>query len=388
MTYEGIARVQAAYAEQFGTPPAFLVSAPGRVNLIGEHTDYNDGFVLPMAIDKKIAIGGSERNDDTVCLYSLNFEYQEEFSILSLQKKDSWTDYVKGVIDQLLKAGHSVKGFNAVLEGNIPQGAGLSSSAAIEVATAFFLARLNSIEIQAEEMAKLCQRAENHFVGMNCGIMDQFISRLGQKNHALFLDCRDLSYKLIPCDLDEYIVVMCNSNVEHKLVDSAYNERRAQCEEGVRLLKTKLPDITALRDVSFAQLENHASLLSPIIYQRCKHVVTENERVKTAVNILRKGDIAAFGQLLYQSHASLRDDYEVSCEEVDHLVDIAQAIEGTAGARMTGGGFGGCTVNLVKKSAMEHFKAVILKEYKKRTGITAEIYTSKAEDGARIETVE
>ncbi len=388
MTYEGIARVQAAYAEQFGTPPAFLVSAPGRVNLIGEHTDYNDGFVLPMAIDKKIAIGGSERNDDTVCLYSLNFEYREEFSILSLQKKDSWTDYVKGVIDQLLKAGHSVKGFNAVLEGNIPQGAGLSSSAAIEVATAFFLARLNSIEIQAEEMAKLCQRAENHFVGMNCGIMDQFISRLGQKNHALFLDCRDLSYKLIPCDLDEYIVVMCNSNVEHKLVDSAYNERRAQCEEGVRLLKTKLPDITALRDVSFAQLENHASLLSPIIYQRCKHVVTENERVKTAVNILRKGDIAAFGQLLYQSHASLRDDYEVSCEEVDHLVDIAQAIEGTAGARMTGGGFGGCTVNLVKKSAMEHFKAVILKEYKKRTGITAEIYTSKAEDGARIETVE
>ena len=238
----------------------------------------------------------------------------------------------------------------------------------------------------AEDMAKLCQRAENQFVGMNCGIMDQFISRLGQENHALYLDCRDLSYELIPCDLGEYIVVMCNSRVEHKLVDSAYNERRAQCEEGVRLLQTKLPGITALRDVSFAQLEEHASLLSPIVYQRCKHVVTEDERVGAAVKALRQGDIGMFGQLLNQSHASLRDDYEVSCEEVDHLVDIAQHIEGTAGARITGGGFGGCTVNLVQESALEHFQNVILEEYAARTGITAEIYTSKAETalGSRL----
>ncbi len=379
--------MRAGYAEQFGGTPELLVSAPGRVNLIGEHTDYNDGFVLPMAIDKKIAIGGAVRDDETVCLYSLNFESKEEFSVSSLHKENSWTDYLKGVIDQFLKVGHAVKGFNAVLDGNIPLGAGLSSSAAIEVATAFFLAQVNGINIQAEEMAKLCQQAENQFVGMNCGIMDQFISRLGQENHALYLDCRDLSYEHIPCGLGEYIVVMCNSNVEHKLVDSAYNERRAQCEEGVRLLQTKLPEITALRDVTSAQLEEQAALLSPVVYQRCRHVVTENERVGGAVSALRQGNIEAFGQLLNQSHVSLRDDYEVSCEEVDHLVEIAQHIEGTAGSRITGGGFGGCTVNLVKESALEHFQNVIVEEYGKRTGITAEIYTSKAEDGARVEVV-
>lgn len=387
MRNEGIKNVYTAYKQQFGYVPKLIVSAPGRVNLIGEHTDYNDGFVLPMAINKKIVLGGSPRNDDIIRLYSMNFEEVEEFSISFLLKENSWTDYLKGVIDELLKAGHSVKGFNAVLVGDIPQGAGLSSSAAIEVTTAFFLAQLNTIEMLPEEMAKLCQRAENNFVGMNCGIMDQFISRLGQKDHALYLDCRDLSYQLIPCILGEYLVVICNSNVEHKLVDSAYNERRAQCEEGVRLLQMKLEGITALRDVSYEQLEKYISLLPPIVYQRCKHVITENERVEKAVKALRQSDIKKFGNLLNASHASLRDDYEVSCEEVDHLVDIAQHIEGTAGSRITGGGFGGCTVSLVKESTLERFQDIILKEYATRTGITAEIYISKAEDGVRVEKI-
>jgi galactokinase len=317
----------------------------------------------------------------------MNFGEMQEFSISSLLKKNSWADYLKGVIDELLKAGHPVKGFNAVLVGNIPQGAGLSSSAAIEVATAFFLAQLNTLDIPPEEMAKLCQQAENNFVGMNCGIMDQFISRLGQKDHALYLDCRDLSYQLIPCMLGEYLVVICNSNVEHKLVDSAYNERRAQCEEGVRLLQMKLEGITALRDVSYEQLEKYASLLPSIVYQRCKHVITENARVEKAVKALRQGDIEEFGTLLNASHASLRDDYEVSCEEVDHLVDVAQHIEGTVGSRITGGGFGGCTVSLVKESSLEKFQDSILEEYATRTGIRAEIYISKAEDGVRVEDI-
>ncbi len=387
MHYPGIHRVYTTYEQQFDHPPKLLVSAPGRVNLIGEHTDYNDGFVLPIAIDKKIAIGGTLRDDDLVRLYSLNFETMQEFSLSLLLKENSWSDYIKGVLDELLKAGCTLHGFNAVLEGNIPQGAGLSSSAAIEIAAAFFLTQVHGIDMLPEEMAKLCQRAENNFVGMKCGIMDQFISRLGQHDHALFLDCRDLSYQQIPCILGEYVVVMCNSNVEHKLVDSAYNERRAQCEEGVRILQTRLEGITALRDVSLVELKEYASLLPPIVYQRCKHVISENERVGQAVNALTRGDLEAFGQVLNQSHASLRDDYGVSCEEVDRLVDIAQHIPGAAGSRITGGGFGGCTVNLVKRSAVEQFQQIILEEYAKRTGITAEIYLSKAEDGARIETV-
>lgn len=247
---------------------------------------------------------------------------------------------------------------------------------------------LYAIDISPEEMAKLCQRAENQFVGMNCGIMDQFISRLGKADHALHLDCRDLSYQQIPLRIDGYAVVICNSHVKHKLVDSPYNERRAQCEEGTRLLQTKLEGITALRDVFSPQLEEYASLLSPIVYRRCKHVVKENERVIQAVQALQEGNIQHFGTLLNQSHDSLRDDYEVSCVEIDTLVDIARSIDGTEGSRITGGGFGGCTVNIVKESALEDFQTVLLEEYAKRTEITADIYIVKAEDGVRVETTE
>ena len=387
MKHEALERIAATYQQQFGQAPELLVSAPGRVNLIGEHTDYNDGFVLPVAIDKKIIIGGSRRADDVVRLYSLNFGEFQEFSISSLVKQNTWSDYVKGVVSELLQDGHHLRGFNAVLEGNVPRASGLSSSAAIEVASAFFMAQMFQLSMSGEEMAKLCQRAENRFVGVNCGIMDQFISRLGKLGHALLIDCRDLRYQLVPFEVEGCSIVMCNSNVKRQLVDSAYNERRSQCEEGVRLLKAKLPAIAALRDVTSAQLQAHAALLPPLTFQRCRHVVTENERVMQAVEALNANNIARFGELLNQSHESLRDDYQVSCKELDILVELARSVNGTIGSRMTGAGFGGCTVSLVQDSAVETFRQVIVEKYKERTGITADVYISKAEDGARVETL-
>ncbi len=387
MKHEAFERIAATYQQQFGQAPELLVSAPGRVNLIGEHTDYNDGFVLPVAIDKKIIIGGSRRADDVVRLYSLNFGEFQEFSISSLVKQNTWSDYVKGVVSELLQDGHHLRGFNAALEGNVPRASGLSSSAAIEVASAFFMAQMFQLSMSGEEMAKLCQRAENRFVGVNCGIMDQFISRLGKLGHALLIDCRDLRYQLVPFEVEGCSIVMCNSNVKRQLVDSAYNERRSQCEEGVRLLKAKLPAIAALRDVTSAQLRAHAALLPPLTFQRCRHVVTENERVTQAVEALNANNIARFGELLNQSHESLRDDYQVSCKELDILVELARSVNGTIGSRMTGAGFGGCTVSLVQDSAVETFRQVIVEKYKERTGITADVYISKAEDGARVETL-
>ena len=387
MKHEALERIAATYQQQFGQAPELLVSAPGRVNLIGEHTDYNDGFVLPVAIDKKIIIGGSRRADDVVRLYSLNFGEFQEFSISSLVKQNTWSDYVKGVVSELLQDGHHLRGFNAVLEGNVPRASGLSSSAAIEVASAFFMAQMFQLSMSGEEMAKLCQRAENRFVGVNCGIMDQFISRLGKLGHALLIDCRDLRYQLVPFEVEGCSIVMCNSNVKRQLVDSAYNERRSQCEEGARLLKATLPAIAALRDVTSAQLHAHAALLPPLTFQRCRHVVTENERVTQAVEALNANNIVRFGELLNQSHESLRDDYQVSCKELDMLVELARSVNGTIGSRMTGAGFGGCTVSLVKDSAVETFRQVIVEKYKERTGITADVYISKAEDGARVETL-
>ncbi len=387
MKFEATERMISTYRQHFGQAPECVVSAPGRVNLIGEHTDYNEGFVLPIAIDKKIGIAGSRRDDDTVRVFSLNFENWAEFSLSSLKKEDAWTDYMQGVMDELLKAGHALKGCHAVLYGNVPLGSGLSSSAALEVATAFFLSHVYGIEMPPEDMVTLCQRAENQFVGMNCGMMDQCISRVGRAGHALHLDCRDLSYHQVPLHLDGYAVAICNSHVKHSLVNSPYNERRNQCEEGVRLLQSKLDGVSALRDVTSAQLEEYKAFFPPLVYQRCKHVVTENERVLQAVEALKHGAIEQFGDLLNQSHDSLRDDYEVSCPEIDTLVEIARSIDGTMGARITGGGFGGCTVNIVKEAALERFQRRLCEEYAKRTEITADIYIVRAEDGARLETV-
>lgn len=373
------------FREVFGEGAAVVAAAPGRVNLIGEHTDYNEGFVFPVAIDRTLGMAVAPRPDRMVRLYSVNFEAEALFPVDVLQKDPGcpWADYPKGVVDELLKAGYSVGGFQAVLYGDIPLGAGLSSSAALEVVTAFALSELFGIELAPVEMALLCQRAENRFVGVNCGIMDPFISRLGKRNHALFIDCRDLQYRHVPLDGERVAVMVCNSGVQRGLVDSEYNLRRAQCAEGVRRLSKVSPDIRALRDVSVEALEAHADLLPDVVRRRCRHVVTENARVLQAMGRLEQGDLEEVGRLMGASHRSLQVDYEVSRYELDVLVELAQNMEGVLGARLTGAGFGGCTVNLVEWEGAGSFVEHMAEAYLERTGLRLETYVCGVEDGVQ-----
>jgi len=374
-----------AFRESFGGAPEVVAVAPGRVNLIGEHTDYNDGFVLPMALDRGIALAGRRRGDDTVLLHSANFGQTVPFRLGELRPDETarWADYPKGVLDEFQKAGHRVAGMACAIYGDVPLGAGLSSSAAFEVVTAYVVSQLNGIALSGPEMARLCQRAENRFVGVNCGIMDQMASALSLRDHALFIDCRDLNYRHVPLDRDRVSLVICNSGVQRGLVDSEYNTRRAQCEEGVRLLSEILPGIRALRDVSVAAFEVRGDVLPDEVSRRCRHVITENRRVERAVDCLQTGDYAAFGALMNASHVSLRDDYEVSCTELDALVTLARDIEGCLGARLTGAGFGGCTVNLLERDRMDAFVQKLPEHYERLTGIRGEIYVCVPEEGVR-----
>jgi len=361
-------------------------SAPGRVNLIGEHTDYNEGFVLPIAIGKKIIMLGQLRNDRLVQVYDLAYKTEAKFSLdnLSPSKKDTWVNYLMGVMDEIQKAGYPLQGANLVFTSNIPQRAGLSSSAALEVVTALTIAKLNSLEIEPVEMAHLCRRAENNFVGVACGIMDQYISCLGQKNYALFIDCRTNDYELIPFKNHNYQVVICNSKVQRGLVNSEYNKRREECKIATEFFKHKLNrEIRALRDIGIDEYEKYQAQLPEIITRRARHVISENYRVQVGVQALREGNFSAFGQLMIESHRSLKNDYEVSCAELDLLVDLALKQEGVLGARMTGAGFGGCTVNLLKKDYVNAFEKTIKQEYKKITGILPEIYVTPPAEGAK-----
>jgi len=292
-----------------------------------------------------------------------------------------WSDYPVGVVVMLLRAGYALSGARLAIQSDVPIGSGLSSSAAIEVATAFALTRGFDLKVDRAELARLCRKAENEFVGARVGIMDQFISLFGEKDKALQLDCRSLEYKLLPLS-NEAQLVICNTMVKHALASGAYNERRAQCEEGVRQLSSALPDIKALRDVSPGQLEEHKSLLSEVVYRRCRHIVTENDRVLTAGEALERNDLSRLGSLMNASHDSLRYDYEVSCKELDLMVGFAREVEGVFGARMTGGGFGGCTVNLATRGQVENFKTVVAQRYEEATGLKPEIYVCSAENGA------
>ena len=368
--------LKSLFSKRFGGEPDCIVRAPGRVNLIGEHTDYNDGFVFPIAIDRDIRIAARRRPDGEVHLHSVNFQADTVFSVDALNKdpRHPWADYPKGVMDELAKAGYMLCGWDGVIYGDVPLGAGLSSSAAFEVAAAYTLSLLNEIPFDPVQMALLCQRAENRFVGVQCGIMDQFISALGEEDHALWIDCRDLSYRHVPLDSERASVVVCNSGVQRGLVDSEYNTRRRQCEEGVQRLSQVLPGIKALRDVSVDAFEAHQELLPEVVRKRCRHVVAENQRVLSAVHALENGDLEEFGHLMDASHTSLKDDYEVSRYELDLLVDIAQVTEGVLGARLTGAGFGGCTVNLVQRDAVEAFVSEATEAYQKETGIPLETY--------------
>jgi len=361
-------------------------SAPGRVNLIGEHTDYNEGFVLPMAIGKKIIMLGQLRNDRLVQVFDLVYKTKIEFSLDSLTPliKDTWANYLMGVMDEMQKAGYPLQGANLIFISNIPKGAGLSSSAALEVVTALTMAKLNLFEIEPAEMAHLCRRAENNFVGVACGIMDQYVSCLGQKKYALFIDCRTNEYELIPFKNHDYQIVICNSKIQRGLINSEYNKRREQCKKATEFFAHKLGHkIQALRDVTIDEYKKYQAQLPEVIARRAKHVISENYRVQAGAQALRMGNYSAFGQLMIESHQSLKEDYEVSCAELDLLVNLVLKQKGVLGARMTGAGFGGCTVNLIEKNYVDTFKKSIKNEYKKITGINPDIYVTPPAEGAK-----
>jgi galactokinase len=362
--------------------PSRTYRAPGRVNLIGEHTDYNQGFVMPAAVDLYCWVAIAPRGDRRLQVHSSEFEdtVSVELDDKTLSRRGDWSDYVVGTALALENSGYKLCGANILVRGQVPIGSGLSSSAAIEVSTGYALLDVSGARIDLNQLALACRRAENEFVGARVGIMDQFISAHGRAGHALLLDCRSLESKPLPIPAG-ILLGICNTGVKHQLAGGEYNVRRDQCEEGVRRLSSVLPGIQALRDVTLAQLEQHRGLLTELIYHRCRHVVTENDRVQLAVDALLEEDLPALGMLMAESHRSLRDDYEVSCVELDTMVEIARAQPGVIGARMTGGGFGGCTINLVHADAAEKFRLAVASEYERRTQIRPDIYVVEATEG-------
>jgi galactokinase len=379
--------IVAAYKEHFGAEPTHLSSGPGRVNLIGEHTDYNEGFVLPVAIKRDVRFAFRPRPDRHVRLFSLEYGEVYEFDLDNFAFNDAmlWANYVQGMAWSLEQAGVPLSGMDAVISGNVPRGSGLSSSAAVEVSAAHaFLATAGQLShLSGPQIARAAQRAENEYVGVNCGIMDQFISVLGRENHALLIDCRSLTYELVPMP-PEAALVIGNTRASRSLASSAYNERRQECETGVALLEPMLPGIRALRDVTSAQLEEHKSVLPVNIYKRCRHVVSENERVLQTVEAFRRNDLVTVGQLMNASHESLRDDYAVSSDALDVMVEAMRGVDGCYGARLTGAGFGGCAVALVEPGTEQGMADAIYEQYPKATNIWPEVYTTRASDGARV----
>ncbi len=370
------------FARLHGIEPQ-VFRAPGRVNLIGEHTDYNGGFVMPAAIEFYTWVAVGRRADRILSVYSEQFDETVKFPLdgLAGPPRKHWSDYVRGVAAVLQAAGQELHGANLMISSDVPLGAGLSSSAAIEVSSALAIASISGIELPSLDMARLCQRAEHEYAGTHCGIMDQFISIFGQAAHALMLDCRSLDYLLLPLPEDVRVVI-CNTQVKHELAGGEYNRRRADCEAGVACLRQHDSNITALRDVTPDFLKEHKAELSGVVYRRCRHVVSENQRVLAAAAALKSSDMHRFGELMYASHASLRDDYQVSCAELDMLVEIASGLDGVYGARMTGGGFGGCTVNMVNADAMSDFRAQVSQLYQAKTGKMPSIYVCSAAKGA------
>ena len=371
------------FQKLYGGKPR-LFRAPGRVNLIGEHTDYNGGFVLPMAIEYTTTVAAAARDDRKIFVRSVNLDEAGEIDLgaPARKRRGSWLDYVEGVARILERENGKLRGANLLIFSDVPAGAGLSSSAALEISVGLALAETSGQTIEKVKLALIGQSAEHEFVGANVGIMDQFVSALGEKGNALLIDCRSLRAEQIPFASEEVATVICDSKVKHELAASAYNTRREECERGVDLLKTFLPDIEQLRDVSVEAFEKYAAHLPETIKKRCRHVVMENERTISAAKALKNNDLAEFGRLMWLSHASLRDDYEVSCRELDLLVEVAQKSRLVLGARMTGGGFGGSTVNLVPLEYVDEFTEKITTEYKQQTSIESAVYKTGAADGA------
>jgi len=349
---------------------------------LGEHTDYNEGFVLPAAIDKYVYIAISQRTDDTINLYAVDFEESFTGNINQVQRSTThWANYILGVVDQLLQKGATLGGFNIVIDGDIPIGAGLSSSAAVECATIFALNTVFELGLDRLQMVPLAQKAEHLFAGVNCGIMDQFASMFGKKDHVIKLDCRSLDYEYVPLKLDGYKIVLLNSNVKHNLASSEYNTRRQQCEKGVSLVAQHAPAVKSLRDITLDMLRQYVEPVDPLIYQRCKYVVTENERLLGACEDLKQGNIEALGKKMFETHLGLSYFYGVSCRELDFLVSYVSRIPAVAGARMMGGGFGGCTINLVKEDAIEKLVADISLAYKEAMNLPLTAYIASIENG-------
>lgn len=376
-------KLVSTYQEIFGAKP-MVVRSPGRVNIIGEHTDYNEGFVLPAAIDKAVYVAVARRQDDQIILHSIDFKDKFEGRISEVKRTDKhWANYILGVAAQILKRGHNLGGFNLIIDGDVPLGAGLSSSAAVECATAFALNELFGLGISRLELTNIAQKAEHEFAGVMCGIMDQFASMFGKRDHVIRLDCRSLDYKYEPLKLEGYKILLLNTNVKHSLASSEYNTRRQQCEEGVALVQKHHPEVKSLRDVTMEMLDQYVKG-NDMIYSRCKYVVEENLRLLEGCEDLERGDIAALGKKMFRTHDGLSREYEVSCPELDFLVDAVRNNPDVLGARMMGGGFGGCTINLVRETAVNGLVAELSKSYAAQMGKELTPYIAQIEDGTSV----
>ena len=378
-----VEELKSRFQEIYGQQPA-VYRAPGRVNLIGEHTDYNDGFVFPAAIDLFTWAAVAPRDDKRVHVYSENFHEAVEFALDAAPEKAraGWSRYVFGVAVVLQQDAHALKGANLLIRGEVPMGAGVSSSAALEVAAGFALLANSGSAIEGRKLARLCQKAENEIVGAHVGIMDQLASACCICEHALLLDCRSLEFRMLPLPPGLRLVI-CNTMVKRELAASAYNTRREECEEGVRILAQRFPEVRALRDATIEQLESCRSTMPENVFKRCRHVITEDVRVMQAADALEENRLDDLRRAMAESHRSQRDDYQVSCAELDLLVELANEALGIHGARMTGAGFGGCTINLVDAGAVDEFRKLVAAGYERRTGIKPDIYVCHAADGVK-----
>jgi galactokinase len=376
-------KLRRAFRERYGREGR-LFRAPGRVNLIGEHTDYNGGFVLPLAIERETVVAAAPREDRHVEVYSLNREEAAAFDLDSPgeTRRGLWLDYVEGVARALESRDFRLRGADLMILSDVPVGAGLSSSAALEVSTGLAMSKVSGHDVDRVQLALAGQQAEHTYVGTMCGIMDQFVAALGREGHALLIDCRTLEAEAVPLDTSDAAIVITDTGVKHELSSSAYNERREECKQGVRMLREFLPGIEQLRDVSVEDFERYADRLPEVVCRRCRHVVTEDARTLEAADALRCGSLEEVGRLMRRSHESLRDDYEVSCAELDFLAETAWGLAGVIGSRMTGGGFGGSTVSLVRRDPLEEYERIIKAEYAKRFGHAPTVYVTEAGRGA------
>ena len=371
------------FVQRYGREP-LIVAAPGRINFIGEHTDYNKGFVLPAAIDKRIYAAIAKNGTDTVNVFARQFSESVSFVVDEKKPQSGWINYLLGVTFYAQQTGIAIEGIDVLLDGDIPVGAGMSSSAALCSAYGLALNELFDLDYSLMELAVIGQKTEHNFAGVQCGIMDQFASLHGRAGHAIKLDCRSLEYEYIPFNFPEYKIVLVNTMVSHSLAGTEYNVRRQQCEEGVELLKKYYPNIKSLRDVSYEQLTRHWKVFNATVYDRCTYVVNENQRLLAGCDALRHGDLPGFGDMMYASHKGLSKRYGVSCKELDFLVEKAKTINGVVGARMMGGGFGGCTINIIQAEAIEKFTEQIQQAYQQQFSITPEVYAMQLEEGARV----